>query len=663
MELNKLPINLIPIAGERIFMRCDFNVPQKEGKITNNARIVAALPSIKYCLDNGAKSVVLCSHLGRPDGQRNMKFTLAPVAEELKKLLSKDVTFLSDCVGAEVEAACASPPQGSVILLENLRFHVEEEGKGVDAGGNKVKADKAKVAEFRASLRKLADVYVNDAFGTAHRAHSSMMGEGFSQRAAGFLLKKELTYFSKALNNPQRPFLAILGGAKVADKIQLIENMLDKVDEMIIGGGMAFTFRKVMDGMSIGGSLYDEEGAKIVPKLIEKAKARGVKLHFPVDFVTADKFAEDANVGSATVETGIPDGWMGLDCGPKSSQLFGEVVARAKVVVWNGPAGVFEFDKFANGTKALMAAVVALTAAGGVTIIGGGDTATCAAKYNTEDKVSHVSTGGGASLELLEGKLLPGVDALSPLGSDARRFFVGGNWKMNGTKSSIDSICSWLAAGPLGSTEVVVGVPECYLMYVRGKLPANVGVAAQNCYKAEKGAFTGELSPAMIKDVGCEWVILGHSERRNVFGESDQLISDKVSFALSKGLNVIPCFGEKLEEREAGKTTEVCFQQLKAIAAGVSDWSRVVLAYEPVWAIGTGKTATPEQAQEVHAAVRDWLSSNVSPAVAASTRILYGGSVTAANCRDLAACKDIDGSLVGGASLKPDFIQIINASQ
>jgi len=664
MSLNKLPINLIPIAGERIFMRCDFNVPQKEGKITNNARIVAAIPSIKYCLDNGAKSVVLCSHLGRPDGQRNMKFTLAPVAEELEKLLNKDVQFLSDCVGAEVEAACANPAQGSVILLENLRFHIEEEGKGVDASGAKVKADKAAVTAFRESLRKLADVYVNDAFGTAHRAHSSMMGEGFSQRAAGFLLKKELTYFSKALNNPQRPFLAILGGAKVADKIQLIENMLDKVDEMIIGGGMAFTFRKVMDGMSIGGSLYDEEGAKIVPKLIEKAKAKNVKLHFPVDFVTADKFAEDANVGAATVEAGIPDGWMGLDCGPKSSELFNEVVARAKVVVWNGPAGVFEFDKFANGTKALMAAVVSLTAKGGVTIIGGGDTATCCAKYDTEDKVSHVSTGGGASLELLEGKLLPGVDALSPLGAGPRRFFVGGNWKMNGNKASIDTICDWMAKGPLDpSTEVVVGVPECYLMYARGKLPSNIGVAAQNCYKAEKGAFTGELSPSMIKDIGCKWVILGHSERRNVFGESDDLISQKVAFALNSGLSVIPCFGEKLEEREAGKTTEVCFQQLKAIVSGISDWSRVVLAYEPVWAIGTGKTATPEQAQEVHAAVRGWLATNVGSDIATSTRILYGGSVTAANCKDLAACPDIDGSLVGGASLKPDFVHIINATQ
>jgi len=415
MDLNKLSLANLPVKGKRVFMRCDFNVPQNksDGSITNNARIVAALPSIQYCLDQGASSIVLCSHLGRPDGQAVPKFSLAPVAEELRKLLKKEVTFLSDCVGPEVEAACATPSPGSVILLENLRFHIEEEGKGVDASGAKVKADKAAVATFRASLRSLADVYVNDAFGTAHRAHSSMMGEGYEQRAAGFLLAKELTYFAKAICNPERPFLAILGGAKVADKIQLIENMLDKVDEMIVGGGMAFTFRKVMDNMAIGSSLYDEEGAKIVPNLVEKAKAKNVKLHFPVDFVTADKFAADAAVGAATVEEGIKEGWMGLDCGPKSNELFAEVVARAKLIVWNGPAGVFEFDNFAGGTKALMDGVVACTKAGGVTIIGGGDTATCCAKYNTEDKVSHVSTGGGASLELLEGKVLPGVAALS----------------------------------------------------------------------------------------------------------------------------------------------------------------------------------------------------------------------------------------------------------
>jgi len=413
MALNKLSIDALSLAGKRVLIRVDFNVPLKEGKITNNQRIVAALETVKYALSKDAKSVVLMSHLGRPDGSRNLKYTMKPVAEELKKLLNTDVTFLDDCVGPDVEKACADPAKGSVILLENLRFHVEEEGKGVDASGNKIKASPEAVKAFRDSLRKLGDVYVNDAFGTAHRAHSSMMGDGFDQRASGFLLKKELQYFAKALDNPQKPFLAILGGAKVADKIQLIENLLDKVSEMIIGGGMAYTFLKELKGMKIGNSLYDEEGAKIVKKLVEKAEKNNVKLHLPVDFVTADKFAEDAAVGSATLEQGIPDGWMGLDAGPKTIELLKDPIKRAKVIVWNGPMGVFEFENFSKATKAVMDAVVEATAAGTVTIIGGGDTATCAAKWNTESKVSHVSTGGGASLELLEGKILPGVAALT----------------------------------------------------------------------------------------------------------------------------------------------------------------------------------------------------------------------------------------------------------
>lgn len=391
----------------------DFNVPIKDGKVASTQRIVAALDSIRYALDKGCKSVVLASHLGRPDGNKNAKYTLAPVAAELKTLLKRDVTFLNDCVGAEVEAACADPAPGSVILLENVRFYLEEEGKGVDASGAKAKADPAKVKTFRESLAKLADVYINDAFGTAHRAHSSMMGEGYAQRAAGKLLNKELKYFSQALDNPPNPFLAILGGAKVADKIQLIENLLDKVNEMIIGGGMAFTFLKVLNNMKIGSSLYDEEGAKIVQALVEKAKKNNVQLHLPVDFVTADKFAEDATVGTATVESGIPDGWMGLDVGPKSQELFAPVLARAKIIVWNGPPGVFEYPNFAKGTKSFMDGVVAATKTGCVSIIGGGDTASCCAKWNTESQVSHVSTGGGASLELLEGKTLPGVAALS----------------------------------------------------------------------------------------------------------------------------------------------------------------------------------------------------------------------------------------------------------
>ncbi|XP_068141757.1 phosphoglycerate kinase [Drosophila tropicalis] len=414
MAFNKLSIENLDLDGKRVLMRVDFNVPIKEGKITSNQRIVAAVDSIKLALSKKAKSVVLASHLGRPDGNKNTKFTLAPVAEELKTLLGQNVTFLNDCVGSEVEAACKDPAPGSVILLENVRFYLEEEGKGVDATGAKVKADPAKVKEFRSSLAKLGDVYVNDAFGTAHRAHSSMMGDGYEKRAAGLLLNKELKYFSQALDKPPNPFLAILGGAKVADKIQLIENLLDKVNEMIIGGGMAFTFLKVLNNMKIGGSLFDEEGSKIVQNLVDKAKKNNVQLHLPVDFVCGDKFAENAAVSEATVESGIPDGHMGLDVGPKSRELFAAPIARAKLIVWNGPPGVFEFPNFANGTKSIMDGVVAATKNGTVSIIGGGDTASCCAKWNTEALVSHVSTGGGASLELLEGKTLPGVAALSP---------------------------------------------------------------------------------------------------------------------------------------------------------------------------------------------------------------------------------------------------------
>ncbi|XP_003803027.1 phosphoglycerate kinase 2 [Otolemur garnettii] len=413
---KKLTLDKVDVKGKRVVMRVDFNVPMKNNQITNNQRIKASLPSIKYCLDNGAKSVVLMSHLGRPDGvPMPEKYSLEPVAAELKSLIGKDVTFLKDCVGPDVEKACANPNTGSVILLENLRFHVEEEGKGQDPSGKKIKAEPNQIEAFRASLSKLGDIYVNDAFGTAHRAHSSMVGVNLPQKASGFLMKKELEYFGKALENPEKPFLAILGGAKVADKIQLIKNMLDKVSEMIVGGGMAFTFLKVLNNMEIGASLFDAEGAAIVKDIMAKASSKNVNITFPVDFVTGDKFEENAQVGQASLASGIPAGWMGLDCGPESNKKFAEIVARAKLIVWNGPLGVFEWDAFAKGTKTLMDDIVKATSKGCVTIIGGGDTATCCAKWNTEDKVSHVSTGGGASLELLEGKVLPGVDALSNL--------------------------------------------------------------------------------------------------------------------------------------------------------------------------------------------------------------------------------------------------------
>lgn len=410
---KKLSVKDLDLANKRVFIRVDFNVPLDGTTITNNQRIVAALPTIKYVLEHKPKAVILASHLGRPNGERVEKYSLAPVAKELEKLLpDAKIQFLNDSVGPDVEKAVNAGSNGEVFLLENLRFHIEEEGsRKVD--GQKVKASAEDVEKFRKGLSSLADVYINDAFGTAHRAHSSMVGFETPQKASGFLMAKELEFFAKALENPARPFLAILGGAKVADKIQLIDNLLDKVNILIVGGGMAFTFKKVLDNMKIGDSLFDEAGSQNVQNLVAKAKKNNVELVLPVDFITADKFDKDANTSTATQEEGIPDGWMGLDAGPKSRELFAQAIAKAKTIVWNGPPGVFEFEKFANGTKYVLDAAVKSAEAGNTVIIGGGDTATVAKKFGASDKLSHVSTGGGASLELLEGKALPGVVAIS----------------------------------------------------------------------------------------------------------------------------------------------------------------------------------------------------------------------------------------------------------
>uniref|UniRef100_A0A7S1ICQ5 Phosphoglycerate kinase n=1 Tax=Eutreptiella gymnastica TaxID=73025 RepID=A0A7S1ICQ5_9EUGL len=432
--LVKKTIADVDVKGKRVLMRVDFNVPQDDsGAITNPQRIVGALPTIQMALDGGAKAVILMSHLGRPDGQPNPKMTLKPVSEKLAELIGKPVTFLADCVGPEVEAACADPAEGSIILLENLRWHVEEEGKGIkhEAGCpgakcekkapskgekcEKFKATAEETAAFRDSLAKLGDVYVNDAFGTAHRAHSSMVGmQGKMPCVAGKLMSLELDAFSQVLDadKVQRPLTAIVGGAKISDKILVIENLIDKADKLIACGGMAYTFMKIAYGMEIGKSLFDKNGAELVPKLMEKAKAKGVEIVLPCDWKCGQDFKNDQETQFVTKEQGIPEGWEGMDCGPASMELFRETVLSSKTVIWNGPAGVFEFDNFSAGTKSLLEAVAELTQKGGKGIIGGGDSATAAAKWNMEDQVHFVSTGGGASLELLEGKVLPGLAAL-----------------------------------------------------------------------------------------------------------------------------------------------------------------------------------------------------------------------------------------------------------
>ena len=393
MNLNKMTIEDVQVKGKKVLVRCDFNVPLDADKnITDETRINAALPTIKYLLDNGA-AVILCSHLGRPKGEFNMKYSLAPVAKRLSEKLGFEVKLAKDVIGPDAKKLAADVKPGEAVLLENVRFHAEEE-----------KNDPA----FAKELASMAELYVSDAFGTVHRAHASTAGVAdYLPAVAGYLIGKELTFLGNAVENPVRPFVAILGGAKVKDKIGVITNLLEKVDTLIIGGGMAYTFSKAMGG-EIGNSLLDEERVGLAKEMMETAKAKGVQFLLPVDTVIANDF--DAPTEIRTVEAGcIPEGWQGLDIGPKTIELFSDAVKNAKTVVWNGPMGVFEKPEFAKGTLAI---ATAMAESGATTIIGGGDSAAAVPQMGLAPKMSHISTGGGASLEFLEGKVLPGVACL-----------------------------------------------------------------------------------------------------------------------------------------------------------------------------------------------------------------------------------------------------------
>ena len=392
--LNKVSVDDINVKGQRVLVRCDFNVPLQDGKITDENRLVASLPTIKKLIADGGK-VILCSHLGKPKGEPKPELSLAPVAVRLSELLGQEVKFAADpeVVGPNAKAAVAAMKDGDVVLLENTRYRIEETKNG---------------EAFSKELASLCDIYVDDAFGTAHRAHCSNVGvtQYVKTAAVGYLMQKEIDFLGNAVNNPARPFVAILGGSKVSSKISVINNLLDKVDTLIIGGGMAYTFMKAQGG-KIGTSLCEDDYLDYANDMIKKAADKGVKMLIPVDTVTADAFSNDANV--KVVDAGqIEDGWMGLDIGPKTRELFANAVKDAKTVVWNGPMGVFEMPNFAAGTVAVAQALADTDA---VTIIGGGDSAAAVNQLGFGDKMTHISTGGGASLEFLEGKELPGVAA------------------------------------------------------------------------------------------------------------------------------------------------------------------------------------------------------------------------------------------------------------
>ena len=394
MNYNKKSVLDADVRGKKVLLRCDFNVPQNKetGAITSDKRIVAALPTIKYLLENGA-AVIACSHLGKPKGEWKPKLTLAPVAEHLSELLGQEVIFANDIIGDDAKAKAAALKPGEIMLLENLRFDIREEKNGAD---------------FAKALADMAEVYVSDAFGTVHRAHASTAGvAAYLPAYAGLLVEKELSVMGKALDDPKRPFVAVLGGAKVSDKIGVINNLLEKADTVIIGGGMAYTFIKAM-GYEIGNSLLEADKLDYALEMIEKAKRNGVSLLLPVDTAVGNEFKADCDTEVVDIKA-IPAGWMGMDIGPKTIEMFSDAIKNAGTVVWNGPMGVFEFDAFAMGTKAM---AQALADSGAITIVGGGDSAAAVEKLGFADKMTHISTGGGASLEFLEGLELPGVACL-----------------------------------------------------------------------------------------------------------------------------------------------------------------------------------------------------------------------------------------------------------
>lgn len=637
--MDKKTVCDLDVAGKKVLVRVDFNVPLNDkGEITDDTRITASLPTIQYLLEQKA-AVILMAHLGRPKGQVKPELSLAPVAKHLGKLLGKKILFAPDCVGEAAQAAASKLKPGHILLLENLRFHKEEEKNDM---------------EFAEKLASLADLYVNDGFGVSHRAHASVEGvTHFLPAAAGFLLEKEIQYVGQAVTNPLHPFVAIIGGAKVSDKIGVISNLLDKVDTLLIGGGMANTFLAAQ-GYKMGKSLVEEDKLDLAKELLAKAKKNKVNMLLPTDLVMAAAFAPDAEHVTEKVKN-LNQAYMALDIGAETSKAYAEALADAKMIVWNGPMGVFEMDAFCKGTEAVAKAVAKSRA---TSIVGGGDSVAAIEKLGLAKRITHISTGGGASLEYLEGKVLPGVAALD----DLRRKMIAGNWKMHKTVSEAVELAEDIVMETNGTlNEVVIFPPFTALETVADAIDGkHVGYGAQDLHWEDKGAFTGAVSGAMIADICAEYVLVGHSERRTIFGENEKIVASKIIAAYRNGLKPMLCVGENLAEREAGKTARKINMQLKSALRVISaeDAENLVVAYEPIWAIGSGKAATPEDALEVCTLIREKIGKIFTPDIARKVRILYGGSVNEKNAASF-NLSGIDGVLVGGASLKADTFAAI----
>ncbi len=627
--------DLKDLEGKKVLIRVGMDVPLENGRILDDTRIKTGINSIKHCIDMGAK-VLLLNHIGRPaDIKNKLSLSNKILAEKLSGMLEKEISFTEQITGDDVHEKISLMDNGDVLLLENVRFDPRE-----------MEDDE----EFAKEIASLGDVYVNDAFSVSHRKQTSVNTIMRHLPAyAGLLLDLEIKNLNKVLKAKDKPFVVVLGGKKIKDKIPVIENMIGVADAILIGGAMAYTFLKVM-GKDVKNSIVDTESLGLVEDILNKIGASRTELILPIDTVWNNND-------------------QGSDIGPKTLELFKEKLKTASLIFWNGTLGINEDSNYVKGTNEIAKMISDSTA---TTVIGGGDTIGAVSKLNLLDAYTHASTGGGASMEFISGKTLPGIAALDGVfevhdAPTKRRIMIAGNWKMNKTIDEAlifaDKFNSNFKKMKTDKVDILVCAPyTCLHTLIEMFADTKVMVGAENMHWENSGAFTGEISGEMLKNIGCTHVIIGHSERRQYFGELNKTVNKKIIAALKNELTPVVCLGETLSQREDDKTKEVIQNQFERCFADITgeEMKKLIIAYEPIWAIGTGKTATPEQAQSVHAFIRSLIKDHYSSEVAASVRILYGGSMKPENASELASQIDVDGGLIGGASLDADsFAKIV----
>jgi len=634
------------VEGRKILLRADLNVPiSDEGYIADDTRIRAVLPTLQYLLSHGAR-VLVVSHLGRPAGEVVKRYSLAPIGERLAELLDEPVQLLDGPLAGALSRFAGGAETGQVALLENIRFHRGETENDAALG------------------RKLAsavDLYVNDAFGAAHRAHASTCAVAeFLPAVGGFLMEEELRTLGRLRDAPKHPYAAVLGGAKISDKLQICRKLLDRVDSLIVGGGLANTFLLAL-GHSVGNSLVEEEMVSEVQNLISASKRSDVDLLMPLDVVVARAVSPGASTRVVS-SSEIPDDWSIGDIGPRTVKRYVDALQQARTVFWNGPMGIFEMSRFGDGTEKIARAVAELD--GAHTVVGGGESIQALEKLQLTSSIDHVSTGGGAALEFLAGEDLPAVQMLHRRAPE-RGLWVGANWKMNKTRESAKSVAAQLAENWMQSEPEVVIFPAHPLLEVVEEAigsTTTLHLGGQDCHWEESGSFTGGTSGRMLRSVGAEYTLVGHSECREYGGDDDDRINSKVHAAWDAGLSVVLCVGEQQSDREEGRAHQRVSEQLRTalrgcesrLASGEESRIWLIVAYEPVWAIGSGEAASPEDVQDMCSHLRDELSGILTDQSAELVRIVYGGSVNADNVEDFLQLTDVDGALVGGASLEAD---------